>query len=172
MAGEPATFRFNGSVFSGASFIWSWGDDTVNTTTSEPQANHIYGNTGEYTITLTVMSTLDLGGDWSVSSEWLQNVGTYSTSVTVNPSDAEESANTVVNNMYVAIGLVGVSLIVLACALIVKSLQFGIQGGLMFGVLLLIGSVVGLVVGLIIVARFEGTMDNLLFLLSTLRKSS
>ena len=112
------------------------------------------------------MSTLDLGDDWSVSSEWLQNVGTYSTSVTVNPpSDAEESANTVVNNMYVAIGLVGVSLIVLACALILKSLQAGGQDGLIFGVLLLIGSVVGLVVGFVIVARFESSMDNFLFLL-------
>jgi hypothetical protein len=86
-------------------------------------------------------------------------------------SDAEESANTVFGNMYVAVGLIGVSLIVLACALIVKSLQSGIQGGLMFGVLLLIGSVVGLVVGFIIVARFEGSMDNLLFSLSTLRKN-
>jgi hypothetical protein len=77
--------------------------------------------------------------------------------------EAEEASNTVFGNMYLAVGLVGVSLIVLACILIIKSLESGVTDGLMFGVLLLIGSVISLVVGFVIVARFEGSMDSLLF---------
>lgn len=158
MAGEPATFRFNGSVFSGASFIWSWGDDTVNTTTSEPQANHIYGNTGEYTITLTVMSTLDLGGDWSVSSEWLQNVGTYSTSVTVNPSDADNVRSSMFTYMYLAVGLVGLILIISALFILMK---WSSSGTLVFGgIIILISGIIVILIGLLFISGLERQVAN------------
>ncbi|MFA5365510.1 MAG: cellulase family glycosylhydrolase [Candidatus Bathyarchaeia archaeon] len=80
---------------------------------------------------------------------------------------AEGAAATVFTNMYVAVGLIGVSFIVLAAFLIVRSLQSGEfeSGAVMFGVVFLVGSVVGLIVGFAVIRGFENAMGSALYLL-------
>jgi hypothetical protein len=109
-----------------------------------------------------VSVSAQVSDDWQISPDWTDDFGTP----TPPPSDATNAANDVFTNMYIAVSLLGVSFIVLACALIVKALGSDIsnQGAVLFGLIFLIGSVVGLIVGFAVIGGFERSINDVLVL--------
>jgi hypothetical protein len=153
---------FNETVIS---YLWNFGDSTATTTTTIPYTSHIYSVAGTYLVNCTVTVQLEVWGDWNVSTDWV-TTESFSASVTVLPSNAQNSANTIVSNMYIAVGLIGISLIVLAASLIMIAIKSGdADNKLIFGgLIVLIASIIILVVGFSIVAGLEGAINNALVL--------
>jgi hypothetical protein len=100
-------------------YQWNWGDNTDNTTTTTPQANHAYNREGTYTITITVTATIDPGEDWNASTDWQQYIGTYTNQVNVYPTQAQTINLTIINDIgifAVLPAIIGASVIILALA--------------------------------------------------------
>ncbi|MGD0071422.1 MAG: hypothetical protein ABSB71_08100 [Candidatus Bathyarchaeia archaeon] len=107
-------------------------------------------------------------GAWTVTATYLG--AQASSTLTVTPTVTQQHTNAVFTNVYIALGLVGISLIALACFLIMGSLKSGdaSAGAFLVGIIMLISTVVGLVVAFMVAIGFQNSMDTSLVLLRIL----
>ncbi len=156
-ANQPTTLTFTGTLESEGYLLrydWIFGD-TQTTTTATPTTTHTYTEAGTYTVTLTINGTVDLGEDWNISSDWETTFGTYNTTVYVgeNQSEAAQVHSSLINNMYLVIGLLSTALIILASMILISTMRSG-EANLGAGLLvsgLIVGAVVNLVIGFVII---------------------
>jgi hypothetical protein len=83
-------------------------------------------------------------------------------------SHYENALNAVYTNMYIALGLIGVSLIIIACLIILRASKEDSESSVLPGFTLLIGTVIGLILAFVIISAFQNS-TNALFILSFIK---
>jgi hypothetical protein len=121
-AKQYTTYTFNDAFLqlnTTGTYLWNWGDNTDNTTTTTPQANHAYNREGTYTITIDVTATIDLGDNWNTSTNWQQYIGTYTNQVIIHPTQAQTINLTIINDIGIFAVLptiIGASVVIISLA--------------------------------------------------------
>jgi hypothetical protein len=76
--------------------------------------------------------------------------------------------NAVYTNMYIALGLIGISLIILACVIILRATREDSESSVIPGFILLIVTLIGLILAFVIISAFQNSVQvntNLIFLI-------
>jgi len=92
--GQSTTFVFNNSFLNltglTSNYSWNFGDSSAVNSTATPTISYTYNTTGLYVIAVNVTGLPNFGSNWNVSSDWTQNLGSYSTTILVSSLSTDD----------------------------------------------------------------------------------